>query len=81
MGRSFTRADLEAKTAKELKRMCVDELGIVGVTKKPKDDVINAILEAGIIKKPAEFTVIFGEGKCPSRQPFIYFLLGIKNLA
>ncbi len=44
MGKSFTRAALEVKTSKELKRMCVDELNIVGVTKKPKDDVINAIL-------------------------------------
>jgi hypothetical protein len=44
MGRSFTREALQAKTAKDLKRMCVDELGIVGVTKKPKDDVINTIM-------------------------------------
>lgn len=44
MGRSFTREALQAKTAKDLKRLCVDELGIVGVTKKPKDDVINAIM-------------------------------------
>ena len=44
MGTSFNRADLEAKTSKELKRMCVDELNIVGVTKKPKDDVVNAIM-------------------------------------
>jgi len=44
MGRSFTREALQAKTAKDLKRMCVDELGIVGVTKQPKDDVINAIM-------------------------------------
>ncbi len=44
MGKSFNRDALEAKTAKDLKRMCVDELGIVGVTKKPKDDVINVIM-------------------------------------
>lgn len=44
MGRKFKREALEAKTSKDLKRMCVDELGIVGVTKKPKDDVINAIM-------------------------------------
>jgi len=44
MGRSFTREALEAKTAKDLKRMCVDELGIVGVTKTPKDNVINSIM-------------------------------------
>ncbi len=65
MGRSFTKADLEAKTSKDLKRMCVDELGIVGVTKKPKDDVINAILaqykgagKATIAKKPEKITGI-----------------------
>ncbi len=44
MGRSFTKEALQAKTAKDLKRLCVDELGIVGVTKRPKDDVINAIM-------------------------------------
>ena len=44
MGKSFSRTVLEEKTSKELKRMCVDELGIVGVTKKPKEDVINAIM-------------------------------------
>jgi len=44
MGKSFNRDFLEAKTSKDLKRMCVDELGIVGVTKKPKDDVVNAIM-------------------------------------
>jgi hypothetical protein len=44
MGRKFKREALEAKTSKDLKRMCVDELGIVGVTKKPKDDVINTIM-------------------------------------
>ena len=45
MGRSFTREELEAKTSKDLKRMCIDELGIVGVSKKTKDVVINSILE------------------------------------
>jgi len=44
MGTYFTREELEAKTSKELKRMCVDELGIVGVTKRPKEDVIASIL-------------------------------------
>lgn len=32
-------------TSKELKRMCVYELDIPGMTKKPKDVVIGAILE------------------------------------
>lgn len=44
MGTSFTREQLEAKTSKELKRMCVQELGIAGVTKKDKETVIQAIL-------------------------------------
>jgi hypothetical protein len=44
MGKSFTRADLEARTSKDLKRMCIDELGITGVSKKPKEVVIKAIL-------------------------------------
>jgi len=45
MGATFTREQLEAKTAVELKRMCVDELAIPGMTKKAKDIVIAAILE------------------------------------
>jgi hypothetical protein len=45
MGATFTRDQLEVKTAVELKRMCVDELGIPGMTKKPKAVVINAIME------------------------------------
>jgi hypothetical protein len=42
--RKFTPAQLEEKTAVELKRMCVQELGIPGMTKKPKQVVVNAIL-------------------------------------
>lgn len=42
---TFTREQLEGKTAVELKRMCVDELAIPGMTKKPKDVVIAAILD------------------------------------
>lgn len=44
MGTTFTRAQLEDMTAKALKRMCIDELDIVGVSKKDKDTVIDAIL-------------------------------------
>lgn len=44
MGATFTKDQLEAKTAIELKRMCVDELAIPGMTKKPKDTVIAAIM-------------------------------------
>lgn len=45
MGVSYTREQLEEKTCKELKRMCIDELGITGVSKKVKDIVIDAILD------------------------------------
>ncbi len=44
MGKSFTREGLEAKTSKALKRMCIDELNIVGVSKKDKTTVINSIM-------------------------------------
>lgn len=41
---NYTKTELEAITAKELKRMCVNELSIPGMTKKSKDTVIAAIL-------------------------------------
>lgn len=41
----YTKEQLEAKTVKELKKMCVDVLGIPGMTKKNKGIIINAILE------------------------------------
>lgn len=41
---TFTREQLNAKTSVELKRMCVDELAIPGMTKKPKAVVIDAII-------------------------------------
>ena len=41
----FSREELEAKTDKELKRMCVYELDLPGLTKKRKDVVIDAIME------------------------------------
>jgi hypothetical protein len=44
MGATYTRETLNAKTAVELKRLCVDELAIPGMTKKPKNVVIDAIL-------------------------------------
>ena len=44
MGVTYTKEQLEAKTSVDLKRMCVDELAIPGVTKKSKDVVIAAIL-------------------------------------
>ena len=45
MGLCFTREELEERTAKDLKRLCVDEFGLVGMSKKPKDEVVNAILK------------------------------------
>ena len=44
MGTTFTRDQLEAKTSKDLKAMCVSELNLPGLTKKPKEDVIRAIM-------------------------------------
>lgn len=45
MGLCFTREELEERTAKDLKRLCIDELGLVGMSKTPKEHVINKILE------------------------------------
>ena len=44
MGTTYTKEVLEAKTAVDLKRMCVDELAIPGMTKKAKNLVVAAIL-------------------------------------
>ena len=44
MGTTYTKEVLEAKTAVDLKRMCVDELAIPGMTKKVKSVVIDAIM-------------------------------------
>jgi hypothetical protein len=40
----MTITQMENMTSKELKRICIDEYGIVGVSKKPKEVVIDAIL-------------------------------------
>lgn len=45
MALRFTREELEERTAKNLKRLCIDELDLVGMSKKPKDEVIDKILE------------------------------------
>jgi hypothetical protein len=45
MSRKYTREQLEAKTARELKNLCVYDLHIPGMTKKRKDVIIDAILE------------------------------------
>lgn len=42
---TFTREELELKTVPELRQMCVYDLGIPGMTKKPKEIIINAIME------------------------------------
>lgn len=46
MERNFTREELEARTSRDLKNMCVYELNLPGLTKKNKDYVIDAILTA-----------------------------------
>lgn len=40
----YSREDLNSMTAKELKKMAFQQLGIPGLSKKPKDDVIDAII-------------------------------------
>jgi len=42
--KKFTRAELDGMTALRLKEMCVYELDLPGLTKKPKETVIQAIL-------------------------------------
>ena len=42
--KKFTRTELEGMTAAKLKNMCVYELDLPGLTKKPKETVIQAIL-------------------------------------
>jgi len=62
MGTTYTKEQLETKTAVTLKRMCVDELAIPGMTKKAKSVVVDAILSkfgassATVSKAPAEKT-------------------------
>ncbi len=42
---SYKRETLEAKTSKQLKSLCTNRLGLPGMWKKTKNDVIDAILE------------------------------------
>ena len=49
---TFTREQLEAKTVRELKNMCVYELGLPGLTKKDKTTVIDAIMASKWGRKP-----------------------------
>jgi hypothetical protein len=42
--RTYTRAELESKRDKELKRMCANDLSIPGMWKQNKATVINTIL-------------------------------------
>jgi len=44
MGTTFNKEQLERKTSRELKRMCVEELNLPGLTKKTKDVVVDAIM-------------------------------------
>jgi len=41
---SYKRETLEAKTSKDLKRMCAHRLGLPGMWKKTKSEVIDAIM-------------------------------------
>ena len=64
----YSRNQLESMNSKELKRMCVYELEIPGMTKKPKDTVISAILEKfGTTSAPASIAASKG-GKNPLGQ-------------
>jgi len=57
----YTRNQLEAMNAKELKRMAFNYLGLGGLSKKPKSDVVDAVIAfqdggkaAGIAPKKAK---------------------------
>ena len=66
MATSFTREQLEAKTDKELKRMCSHELNMPGYSKKLKSEVVDAILakygsgSTGTISKGAPTSQLSG---------------------
>ncbi len=62
--RTFTKAELNGMTSKALKRMCIDELGIVGVSKLWKDEVIQKILKTNGPKK-AKATITKPTTKTP----------------
>ena len=55
----YTRDELEGMNAKAMKKMAFNDLGLVGLSKKPKADVITAILKsqdtpaAAVAAKPA----------------------------
>lgn len=57
---NFTREDLEAITVKDLRRMCVHDLSIVGMSKKTKPVVIDAILENQGASGPPTATITKG---------------------
>lgn len=46
MAKKYTREELEMMTVKDLRELCVYELGLRGLTKKPKDFIIDSILES-----------------------------------
>ena len=63
---TYTREQLEAKTARELKNLCVYDLKIPGMTKKRKEVVIQAIMEKhGRKSKAKSATVAKGASKGP----------------
>ena len=78
MGSTYTKEQLEAKSAVTLKRMCVDELAIPGMTKKAKSLVIAAILTkygasdakaAVAAVKPAEMTGVAFQAQSVLTKP------------
>lgn len=42
----YTKDNLEVKTVRELRAMCTHELGIAGMSKSRKDDLVKMILKA-----------------------------------
>jgi hypothetical protein len=55
--KKFTREQLEGMTSEKLKRMCVYDLALPGLTKKPKETVIRAILNKCGASSTAEATI------------------------
>lgn len=63
---SYKRETLEAKNAKELKRMCANRLGIRGMWKKTKGEVVDAIMaKYGVAGKKKAKRVAIKKAKAP----------------
>lgn len=64
--RTFTKAELNGMTDKALKRMCIDELGIVGVSKLWKEEVIKKILKT---HGPGKAGVTIAKSAAATKEP------------